>query len=96
MIVSIEKRNEYWNHFITRWAIEHIGGGHGVTGPRLRKIHSEIMVDDDFWADVILRHGGLHNSPENLCKLYEADYNHCLGNFWGMLYQNLVEAELVG
>ena len=93
--VSTTKRNEYWNHFIARWAMEGVGGGHGVTGKRLCKIKEYIMADDDFWDDVIMRHGGLDTYAEYLQKYYHDDYNHCLGNFWGMIYQTLVERNII-
>ena len=93
--VPTTKRNEYWNHFIARWAVESIGGGHGITGPRLRKIKDYIMADEDFWDDVVVRHSGLDTYAEYLQKHYPADYAHCLGNFWGMIHQTLVERGIV-
>jgi len=87
--VSREKRREYWNHFIASWAIDRVGGGHGVTGPRLRKIRDEVMADDDFWWDIVLRHGGANLTPEQMQRTDPQQYEHCLGNFWGMIYPML-------
>lgn len=93
MLVPEKKRFEYWNHFIARWATDREGGGYGVTGPRLRKIRAAIMADDDFWQDIVLRHGGRNLTPEQMQADDEANYEHCLGNFWGMLYQSIMEAK---
>jgi len=93
--MSLPKKHEYWNHFISRWATEGIGGGFGptgrkVTGPRLRKAKELIWDDQTFWGDILLRHGGLQVTPE--CMMCDkALYDHCLGNFWGMLNQTMVE-----
>jgi len=96
MIIPQKKRLEYWNHFIARWVTDHEGGGHGVTGPRLRKIRAEILFDDYIWQDVILRHNGLDIFPEEMELTDRNIYDHCLGNFWGMVYQNMVYAGLLG
>lgn len=95
-IIDEAKKHEYWNHFISRWATEGIGGGFGptgrkVTGPRLRKAKELIWDDETFWGDIILRHNALGNSPEHLRKFQPDTYEHCLGNFWGMLNQTMVE-----
>jgi len=87
------KRQAYWLHFIERWAVWGEGGGHGVTGPRLRNLYEVVMADEDFWQDVIYRHG---NWPEPRRMMREAPgvYQHCLGNFWGMIYQMMVERQM--
>jgi hypothetical protein len=82
------KKHEYWNHFVTRWAIDRIGGGNGITAKKLARIKPSIFGDDAFWLDVIFRHDGLRHTPEEL-MLDSATYSHCLGNFWGMLYQSI-------
>ena len=95
-IICAEKRWEYWNHFVARWTVEGIGGGSGVTGDRLRKVRQVLFDDDEFWLDVVGRHNGRNQTPESL-QMCELDvYDHCLGNFWGMVYQTLVERGLIG
>ncbi len=89
MNVPDNKKHEFWNHFITRWALEGAGGGFGVTAHRLNKIKPAIFNDNDFWSDVILRHDGIRYTPEQLKAGDRANYNHCLGNFWGMLSQTM-------
>lgn len=88
------KRHEYWNHFIAKWALDKIGGS-GITGPRLRKIKTAIITDDHFWWDVVNRHGGLEVTPEQMAIQYPAQYEHAMGNFWGMVMQNLVETGIL-
>lgn len=94
-IISEGKRREYWNHFIARWAVEKVGGGAGVTGAKLRKIQQVILDDDDFWLDIVARHSGLDRTPEIMQLCDPNTYAHCLSNFWGMVYQTLVERGLV-
>lgn len=89
------KKWQYWNHFIARWVVEGQGGGFGVTGPKLRKIKLIIWRDGDFWLDVVNRHGGLEVSPETMAQTNPRVYEHCAGNFWGMVYQMLTERKLV-
>ncbi len=93
MKVPSEKRQEYWDHFISRWAVERFGGGgYGVTGPRLRKIRDEVMADDKFWFDIVLRHDAVDLTPEQMRLADSARYDHCLGNFWGMIHEMLFSA----
>ena len=94
-MVPIIKRLEYWNYFIARWAVDGEGGGSGVTGKRLQKIRDKILNDDDFWQDIVLRHDGLNKPPEQLFAEDPENYRHCLGNFWGMIYQDLVLQHLI-
>lgn len=95
MDVSKAKRFEYWNHFLARWVLEKVGGGYGITGPRLRKIFPKIMEDDDFWWDIVSRHGGCEKTPEQMELEDQNQYDHCWGNFWGMIMQDLVEARII-
>lgn len=95
MNISVSKRHEYWNHFIARWAVQKIGGGHGVTGPKLARIKAGIMKDDGFWLDVVARHGGIERTPEQMAEKMPINYEHCSGNFWGMIHQTLTERGLM-
>jgi len=95
MLVPTTKRLEYWNHFVSRWAVEGVGGGYRVTGRRLWKIRDKMLADDDFWQDIVLRHSGLDKTPEQLMAVMPEVYNHCLGNFWGMIYQELMDARMI-
>lgn len=95
MYVQQEKRFEYWNHFVEQYFVFGIGGGAGVTGPRLRKIKRAIIGDDALWQDVVIRHDGLSRTPNELCLYDRANYDHCLGNFWGAVNRILVIHGLV-
>jgi hypothetical protein len=53
-----------------------------LTDHRMKKIKTGIWNNEDFWFDLLLRHGLMETSFKEL----EADVkNHALGNFWGML-----------
>lgn len=85
MLVSECKRYEYWNHFLAQAAIGEIDLPHGITKAKLRKCKHSIIDDDHFWRDVILRHNGNEMTPEMMSRDASAVYDHCRGNFWGML-----------
>ena len=93
IMVGIETKNMWWNHFVERWIVDGVGGFHGLTGPRLRKVKKQIFKDHFFWNDIILRHGFESMEPEN-CK-HTDNYDHCLGNFWGMICQTFVTRGLI-
>lgn len=95
MKISWFKKNEYWQYFIERYFIFGEGGGYGVTGPRLRKIKEIVEDNDDFWQDIILRHGGLDRRPDELREQYPDMFEHCQGNFWGMIYQTLIDKQII-
>lgn len=89
-MVPLEKRSEYWNHFIEQWFVYKVGmGGSSITGPRLAKIKPEIMTDNFFWDDVVARHCGLEYAPEHLFEKHPETYEHCQGNFWRMIAQEI-------
>lgn len=85
----MDKRMEYWNHFVEQSYVQGIGGGHRVTGPRLRKIKNKVLHDKQFWFDIIDRHNGSNRTPEQMKAQNLENYNHCLGNFWGMVIEIL-------
>jgi len=94
MHVSEKKKNEYWNHFVANaftGALEIYRKPPGVTGSRLRKLKPKLWQDDDFWWDIVSRHGGNDVTPEEMRYDDPAQYEHCLGNFWSMIIQDLHE-----
>lgn len=86
MEVPLETRLAFWNHFVEQCLVEKVGGGHGVTGPRLKKIKAAALDSDALWEDVIIRHGVRGQSPTQFKQANPESYAHALGNFWGMLY----------
>ena len=90
MHITDQKKHEYWNHFV---AVRYESGRMptGVTGARLRKLKPVMWYDDAFWWDIILRHGGDKCTPEEMRTHDKAQYDHCMGNFWGWITQQLVE-----
>lgn len=94
MIVPESKRYEYWNHFVAQWAV--CGTvGRNITKTKLRKAMPRIMDDDGFWWDIVLRHGGDKVTPEEMAESDPRVYEHCQGNFWGGVYQDLTEMGLM-
>lgn len=87
----MNKRIQYWEHFIAAWACGEIEIGHGVTRAKLKKVKPIIMSDNEFWFDVINRHDGNHISPQEMKRQDAANYEHCCGNFCGMLYQSILK-----
>lgn len=86
-----DKKQEYWDHFLTLknyW-------GYGVTLKRLEKIKSTIWDDKDFWSDILLRHSGQSITPIEMKNNNFANYQHCFGNFAGMIYQTLIRHEVI-
>lgn len=90
----MEKRRTYWLYFIERWAIWGEGGGQGITGRRLSQVYGVLMHDDDLWQDVIFRHGNW-GDPAQMRQAQPETYLHCVSNFWGMVYQIMVERGLI-
>ena len=89
MYTPTDKRNQYWNHFVAS-AFTEGELPHGVTGPRLRRIKSRFMDDMNVWDDVVWRHAGDERSPELMASIEPKLYEHCKGNFWGMIVQDMV------
>lgn len=89
--ISDQKKHQYWNHFIEQWVVDGMGSGHSLTGLRLRKVKPIIWDDENFWDDIIMRHNALDHSPEHLRQHHPTMYAHCIGNFWGMVTQTMVE-----
>ncbi len=90
--VTEEKKQEYWNHFMTLkkeyWPPE-------FTPSRLKKVKAIIWEDFDFWADVIHRHGGNDKSPEQMKANELFTYEHCMGNMMGMLFHTMIDKGII-
>ena len=76
MFVPSKKRFEYWNHFLAEWALRRGMGPAYVTGQKLAKIKSAILADNEFWEDIVFRHGGLDRTPEEMLQQDKFTYNH--------------------
>lgn len=82
------KKKEYWNHFLTLKSY----WGYCVTKKKLEKIKLTIWNDEEFWDDILGRHDGANQKP---LDMNTATYEHCFGNFAGMIYQTLIERQLI-
>jgi hypothetical protein len=45
-----------------------------------------ILGDDLMWSDVLWRHGLVGQLPWDARGLDKDNYDHAMGNFWGMIY----------
>ena len=99
MYVPLIKKHEFWNHFVAELFINNEprygASGKRVTGAKLRKIRDRCFRDEHFWQDVVIRHGGLDVKPEMLAHAGPETYQHCKGNFWGMLVHMMAEDGIV-
>jgi hypothetical protein len=82
------KKNQYWNHFMVMksyWP-------QGFTRNRLNKVKEIIWNDNNFWDDILLRHGAYDKSPS---ELSDEIYQHLFGNFAGMLSSIMHEKKII-
>jgi hypothetical protein len=90
--VSEEKKTEYWNYFLTLkkeyWAV-------GFTSKRLEKVKPVIWVDEDFWADIIHRHGGEDRTPQQMKNQDKFTYDHCMGNMMGRIFHTMINKGII-
>ena len=89
MIFTNKKKWEYWNHFILRVFYDKIKG---FTPRRMKKARVLIWLDNDFWMDILQRHGGNDLTPEGMCQKNRDNYNHMLSNMVSMVNQTLVQS----
>lgn len=84
-----KKQHEFWNHFICQMVVNKeayfLANGGKITATKLSKIKSNIFQMQGFWNDIINHHLGAYYTPEELPNIYQ----HCKGNFWGMLLRQL-------
>ena len=81
MIIPHDKRLAFWNFLIT----EKVKKPKGVTPRRLAIIEKDVLVDDNFWFQVISRFGVELMSPEEVFLIERrsrADFVR--SQFWAM------------
>jgi len=87
MFTSEETKQYYWD-----WFLENTPKSErpfGMTDKRLEKVRGEIFVDEFFWSDVYHRHGG-HNDLNSFKEENSFVFEHCQGNFFGMIYEVMI------
>lgn len=82
-MVSEEKKSQYWNHF-TDEAFK-VFRPKKITDVRLKYIKKNIMDDDSFWDEVILRHQTPDKAPNDLSAMSQPEYQMTRANFWAMI-----------
>lgn len=79
MHTTPQQREAIWMHFTSH------SRPRGITTKKLNRIKKTLMMNDEFWADIIFRHGLDRETPDELLKTNKAIYDHCLGNFWATI-----------
>ena len=88
------KKEEYWNHFKDT-IFRKLNKCPSLTDKRMEKLKPIIWNDERFWGDILLRHGGNRMTPEEMKDRNIEWYEHCMGNFSGMLIQTLIRENMV-
>ena len=86
------KKQEIWAHML---ALPKACRGNGLTDKRIERLKRLVWLDAAFWLDVIRRHNLVQLTIEELKAQDVATYEHCVGNFWGMLYLSAVEKGMI-
>lgn len=86
------KKTEVWNYMM---ALPKNYRPRGLTNARIEKLKTLIWNDNNFWSDIILRHGLKAMTLEQLKESGLDIYNHCVGNFWSMLFQTAIEHGII-
>jgi hypothetical protein len=68
----------------------------GATPKRLEKVRGLLQNDNTFWND-IWRHGcNRYANPEDWATHMDKEtIEHCLGNFYGMIVQTMLEEGII-
>ena len=75
--VEWEMKEVWWNYVVENkktWV-------NGFTLQRLWKVRSWVLNDPDIMFDLLYRHNGEKESPEDMKIKEPVSYNHCIGNF---------------
>lgn len=83
MIYNDEEKNKAWDSLVIEKPKPAM-----LTQKRLQKLKIQVWDNDDFWSDLLLRHG-LRNYSLNELDPFSKD--HTIGNFWGMLCQVYIQ-----
>lgn len=94
-MIEMEVRRIYWVWFTHRFFVHKEGGGHGVTAVKLFRHEKTILNDNVLWADVIGRHNLTRTWPWDAMEDDKGNYDHAMGNFWGMIYPLLMTGKQV-
>lgn len=72
-----EKKEVWWNHLLDNKQFWHFGW----TKRRLQKRKEDITNSRHTWSDLMDRHGGNDESPDEMKWRHENRYFHCISNF---------------
>jgi hypothetical protein len=88
MTFEEDKKNKAWEQLSVLRPMPN-----GFTERRLSNLKTIIWNNEDFWWDLLLRHG-LNDTP--LDKLEKDVRDHAIGNFWGMLSEEIWKCKQLG
>ena len=55
----------------------------------IKKVKLILWNDDNFWSDILFRHNGGMETPEQMKMRDKFAYNHCIGNMASMINQTI-------
>lgn len=93
MRVSEQKKNEFWDYFTSEECKNF--RYRGMTDNRLKRVKSIVWKDDDFWFDIVLRHGGQIRTPQEMREKDSFVFDHCIGNFFGQISEIMYRAGII-
>jgi len=77
----MEAKERYWEHYASHRHFR----PESLTDKRLEKAKAGLWDDMDFWNDVLLRHNGHGQTPEQMKATDRFNYEHCMCNMTGMI-----------
>jgi len=86
-----QKKLEYWNHFLCRkkyWPKL-------VTIKKLREVLPYILMNKEFWDDILIRHSGEKMEPEQMKRKDPENYKHCFSNMGLMIYKIMIDYRII-
>ena len=86
------KKNEVWDHALS---LPKSSRPNGVTDKRLEKVKDFIWTNTDFWSDIVNRHGLIQETIGSLQCYDHPTYDHCIGNFWGQVVEEMMKRDII-
>lgn len=68
---------------------------HGFTLKRLRRVEEDVLNDGDIMFDLLSRHNGAHQTPEEMKESDIITYHHAIGNFICSILYKMIEKKLI-
>ena len=85
--IDEEKKAQYWNHF-TDESYKSFRPKK-ITDIRLKQIKKIVFGDEIHWQELIVNHGALDKTPNELKEMSPSNYNQARANFWAMIREKI-------